>query len=79
MSNTICPVIGCEQPLEKSWNLTCKGHWFDLPKPLRDEVWRLFRAERGSGAHLRAIAECLIFLNKIERERRGEVATMHVG
>jgi hypothetical protein len=66
--NKTCPVNHCSEQLDKPWNLCCKTHWFSLPKPLRDEVWRLFKAERGSGAHLRCIGECLIYLNTLERE-----------
>lgn len=65
--NKNCPVNGCDEQLEKSWNLCCKSHWFALPKPLRDEVWRLYKAERGSSTHLDAIAECLIYLNGLEK------------
>ena len=64
-----CPVIGCSNLLDRSWNLVCKGHWFDIPKPLRDEVWRLFKNERGSDAHMAAVAECLIYLNGLRREQ----------
>jgi hypothetical protein len=28
--------------------LGCRGHWFALPKPVRDEVWRLWRESPGS-------------------------------
>lgn len=27
--------------------LMCKGHWFSVPKPLRDELWRAFRSDEG--------------------------------
>jgi hypothetical protein len=37
-----CHAIGCE--LEVPPNLLlCRRHWFMVPKPLRKEVWRLYR------------------------------------
>jgi hypothetical protein len=63
-----CPVNRCNQQLKAAWNLVCLYHWKLLPSPLQDEVWRLFKAERGSGAHLRCVAECLIYLNTLESE-----------
>lgn len=39
-----CPVKGCENKHTRSV-MMCRAHWFSLPKPLRDEVYRAFRYE----------------------------------
>lgn len=37
-----CRIEGCEH--QHSRNLfCCRGHWYRLPKPMRDEIWRAFR------------------------------------
>lgn len=38
-----CAATGCFRQVEPGM-LMCKSHWFTLPKPLRDEVWRTWRA-----------------------------------
>lgn len=65
--NKTCQVIGCLTLTDRPWNLVCKNHWFELPKPLRDEVWRLFKAERWSKAHRAVVGKCLRYLNQLER------------
>lgn len=37
-----CHAIGCEVEIPPAM-LMCRGHWFAVPKPLRKEVWRLYR------------------------------------
>lgn len=41
-----CPVAGCTNKHDRSM-LMCRGHWFSVPKPLRDELWRAYRSEEG--------------------------------
>jgi len=37
-----CHWPGCEKQVPPAmWG--CKAHWYALPKPLRDEIWRHFR------------------------------------
>ena len=37
-----CHWPGCERHVPPSiWG--CKQHWFTLPKPLRDRIWRAYR------------------------------------
>lgn len=38
-----CAAPKCSAIVEPG-KLMCKGHWFSLPKPLRDDVWRTWRA-----------------------------------
>lgn len=37
-----CAANGCGIAVKRGM-LMCKGHWFSLPKPLRDNVWRTWR------------------------------------
>ena len=55
-----CPVKGCGRGRRPS-EVVCSPHWKTVPRPLRDEVWRLFRTERGSLAHLVACREVVRF------------------
>lgn len=58
---TRCPAAKC-QDLVAPDQVACKRHWFKIPKPLRDRIWRLFQAERGSDAHRAAVFEAIEFL-----------------
>ncbi|MBB5987399.1 hypothetical protein [Sphingobium lignivorans] len=55
MTKRTCPAAGCI-----SWTapgkFMCRPHWFGLPKPLRDEVWRTWRIIE-SATHRRAEPE----------------------
>lgn len=37
-----CHAIGCDAQVPPAM-LMCRAHWFAVPKPLRQEVWRLYR------------------------------------
>ena len=37
-----CAAEGCHDPVIKGW-WYCKGHYFSLPKPMRDVLWRAWR------------------------------------
>lgn len=39
---TTCPHPKCDKPIPTTM-LACKAHWFQLPKPLRDDIWRGYR------------------------------------
>lgn len=43
-----CPVADCHEQIDAS-RLMCKGHWYLVPKQLRDRVWATWRS--GAGAH----------------------------
>lgn len=55
-----CPYPNCKTPVSVS-QLACRPHWFQLPKPLREDVWfawrrKLARDPDGDAAHRRALA-----------------------
>lgn len=37
-----CPVEGCAAEHPRT-HLMCQLHWWAVPKPLRDELWRAYR------------------------------------
>jgi len=37
-----CPAPGCTERVDFSM-FACQRHWFSIPKPLRDEIWRTWR------------------------------------
>lgn len=37
-----CPLEDCAGH-KAATELVCPAHWFAIPKPLRDEVWRTYR------------------------------------
>ena len=51
-----CPVSGCGEQVDPS-RLMCRGHWYRLPRPLRDLVWATWRSGEGalSSEHLEAV------------------------
>jgi hypothetical protein len=43
--------------------LACRGHWFTIPKPLRDALWKAWKG--GTVAeHAEVRAECVRFLEQ---------------
>jgi hypothetical protein len=60
-----CPVTGCASGCGAD-QLVCKRHWFKLPKPVRDEIWRLWRNERGSTEQRTFALDAVRQLNAIE-------------
>lgn len=51
-----CPVSGCTEQVDPS-RLMCRGHWYQLPRQLRDLVWATWRSGDGalSYEHLEAV------------------------
>jgi hypothetical protein len=43
MTGHRCPGLGCERRVPAD-QVACRDHWFQVPKPLRDEVWSAWRA-----------------------------------
>lgn len=37
-----CPHPQCQRE-KKSQEYACRQHWFQLPKPIRDDIWRGYR------------------------------------
>lgn len=50
-----CPAPDCDR-LVPQIMYACPQHWFALPKGIRDEIWRAYRREPLSDAHLAAMA-----------------------
>lgn len=68
-----CPARGCPAQIPQTM-LFCRRHWFVVPKDMRDEIWRLYRAEAGSQAHRAACFEAIEFVNErlaVETEGQG--------
>jgi hypothetical protein len=51
---SICLAAGCNSPVNRP-RFLCKPHWFQVPRRLRDEIWRLYSAEPGSPDHVAAL------------------------
>lgn len=54
----ICPKPECGAEVMDEM-FACKKHWFELPRPIRDEIWRAYRrhgvgSEQLTAAHLAA-------------------------
>lgn len=59
-----CPAPGCDEKVPYD-QLACKAHWFTIPKPLRDELWRAYRSNgQGSDEHIAAMDACIEFLEQ---------------
>jgi hypothetical protein len=41
-----CPIIGCTR-VPETGHLMCKPHWFAVPQPLRNAVWKTYDHGRG--------------------------------
>ncbi len=44
-----CPVGGCGKQIDPS-RLMCRGHWYAVPRQLRDQVWATWRSGLGAGS-----------------------------
>jgi hypothetical protein len=55
-----CPVPGCDAVIGAT-RLTCRRHWYQVPKPVRDEVWAAWRSGAGAftSRHRRAVRRAL--------------------
>lgn len=58
-----CRVDGCSVSHADD-QLACRKHWFQLPKPVRDEIWRLYRESPGSDEHRDACFRALAYLDE---------------
>jgi len=58
-----CPANGCTARVPYH-QLACRPHWYRIPKPFRDAVWRTYQQEgQGSPAHTAAIRAAVGALN----------------
>jgi hypothetical protein len=44
-----CQVPRCEEQIDPS-RLMCRGHWYRVPKQLRDRVWATCQSGRGTSS-----------------------------
>jgi hypothetical protein len=59
----MCRVDNCLRS-HRDDQVCCAHHWFRLPKPIRDEIWRLFREQEGSEDHVKAVYAAIGSLNR---------------
>lgn len=57
-----CPGPSCLAKITDD-QVCCKSCWFKLPKPMREEIWRLFEDERGSVKHRKAVLGAIAWLD----------------
>ena len=60
-----CPVGRCTGRRRED-QIACSKHWFKLPKYLRDEIWNLYRTQRGGNAHRELVFSALQWLEAHE-------------
>lgn len=61
--NHTCHWPGCTRQVPPAmWG--CKPHWFALPKPLRDRIWRAYRP--GQEKDMRPSAEYLAVAREVQ-------------
>lgn len=53
-----CPARGCEFYVPDA-QLACKRHWFQLPKPLRDKIWREYEPGQSAATMSEGYREAL--------------------
>lgn len=56
-----CPAPGCDKRVPFHI-LACKTHWYMIPKPVRDKLWREYDENFGETSYFKARAECLSVL-----------------
>jgi hypothetical protein len=67
VSTHTCPAPGCAREVSDEL-LACREHWYALPKPLRDALWRAYNDHgRGSPAHTAAVDACLRAFEQLGR------------
>ena len=53
-----CAVPGCKRGRGLG-KVGCKEHWFMVSRETRAKVWSLFRSQKGSPRHRRAVAQAV--------------------
>ena len=56
----LCPVPGCGDQIDQT-RLMCRRDWYQVPKRLRDQVWRTWRSgqEASSLEHQQAVLQAI--------------------
>lgn len=57
-----CPHPLCSKKVSPD-HLACPAHWFELPVPIRNEIWETFHQAPGSPEHTAAIGKAVAFWN----------------
>lgn len=72
-----CPISGCEQRIDPS-RLMCRGHWYTVPKEIRDQVWATWRSGQGafSREHKSAVRSAIAAVLAAPRQLPGDRAAM---
>lgn len=63
MSSHKCPAPTCSQRVAVD-RFACRGHWYALPKPMRDAIWAGYRSGPLSPAHSAAMADAIAYLRE---------------
>jgi len=58
-----CPAPPCAVQVRYD-QLACRGHWYALPKAMRDEIWQTWRQPGHSGRHAELVAEAAAYLRE---------------
>jgi hypothetical protein len=62
-----CPVEACRTTIPRTMAM-CRDHWRQVPKPIRDRVWRTYREAAGSADHLQALEDAVAAVENREPE-----------
>jgi hypothetical protein len=62
-----CPVGGCDKDVSYSM-LMCRPHWYSVPKPLRNALYRAWNYGQGAGSveHNSAMERCISAAERAE-------------
>lgn len=71
VGKTLCAARGCTRG-RSAGQIFCSTHWYQVPKELRERIWKLYRAEQGSDAHRSAVYQAIRGVN--EKIRAAEPA-----
>lgn len=62
MTDHVCPHPTCTKSvIPDKFFFSCAYHWFELPLPIRNEIWTTYRRAPGSPEHVEAMAKALAF------------------
>lgn len=62
-----CPAPGCRSEMPHHL-LACRGHWFQIPRPLRGRLLREYHDHFGERSYFEARADCLAALGVADEQ-----------
>ena len=70
MSGHVCHATGCKVAVPPAMFM-CSRHWFMLPKPMRNSIWRVYRPgqeedKQPSPEYIQTARACVKYLERIE-------------